>query len=189
MLLGISLNEALGERDAGNEENAWRLVRLALCQWERLADVVAILLNSITDHFPQARSLVSVRDLTSNQFKSQAMIEFMRMGAMLHEVIFRSKPRYQFQVRVIRRAIDTLTSEFYGAIHAAEQAPEASGDIWGNIDPSFHDFDLVIKEALLAFRAFLLALPVSLLPDISMELSGVVTHSVRSKSVSTSNRA
>ncbi|MGH9352366.1 MAG: hypothetical protein ACRD2G_09425 [Terriglobia bacterium] len=188
VLLGISLNEALGQRQAGSEENAWRLVRLALCQWERLSDAVAVVLKSIADHFPQTRSLVSVRDLTSHQFKSHAMIESMQTGAMLHEVIFRSKSRYQFQVRVIRRAVDMLTLEFNGTILAAERAPDAAGDMWNNIDPSFHDFDLVVKEALLAFRSFLLAVPAPLLPEIAAELSEVVTHSVRSKSVATSNR-
>ncbi|MGH9344700.1 MAG: hypothetical protein ACRD19_13185 [Terriglobia bacterium] len=188
VLLGISLNEALGQRQAGNNENAWRLARLALCQWERLAEKVSVVLKSITDHFPQTRSVVSVRDLTSHQFKSHAMIESMQMGAMLHEVIFRSKSRYQFQVRVIRRAVDTLTLEFNSTIRAAERAPDASEDMWNAIDPSFHDFDLVVKESLLAFRAFLLAVPASLLPEITADISEVVTHSVRSKPVVTSNR-
>jgi hypothetical protein len=189
VLLGISLNEALGERDSGNEENAWRLVRLSLCQWERLAEIVSILLNAISDYFPQTRSLASVRDLTAGQFKSQAMIEFMRVGAMVHQVIFRSKSRYQFHIRVIRRAMDTLTVEFRDACEVAEQRPDASPQLWNNIDPSFHDFDLVVKESLLAFRAFLPALPASVLAELSVELSEVVRHSVRSKSASTFNRA
>lgn len=188
ILLGISLNEALGQRQAGNEENAWRLARLALCQWDRLAEKVTVMLKSIADHFPQTRSLVSVRDLTAHEFKSNAMIESMRMGAMLHEVIFRSKPRYQFQVQVIRRAVDTLTLDFNGAIRAAERAPDCAEDLWDKIDPSFHDFDLVVKESLLAFRAFLLAVPSWLLPEIAAELTEVISHSVRSKSVITSTR-
>ncbi|HEV2498987.1 MAG TPA: hypothetical protein VGY31_05355 [Terriglobia bacterium] len=189
ILLGISLNEALGQRQAGNEENAWRLARLALCQWDRLAEKVTVMLKSIADHFPQTRSLVSIRDLTAHEFKSNAMIESMRMGAMLHEVIFRSKSRYQFQVRVIRRAVDTLTQEFNSAIRAAERAPEGAEDLWDKIDPSFHDFDLVVKESLLAFRAFLLAVPAWLLPEIAAELTEVISHSVRSKSVVTSTRS
>lgn len=188
ILLGISLNEALGQRQAGNEENAWRLARLALCQWDRLAEKVTVMLKSIGDHFPQTRSLVSVRDLTAHEFKSNAMIESMRMGAMLHEIIFRSKPRYQFQVQVIRRAVDTLTLDFNSAIRAAERAPDSAEDLWDKIDPSFHDFDLVIKESLLAFRAFLLAVPAWLLPEIAVELAEVISHSVRSKSVVTSTR-
>lgn len=188
VLLGISLNEALGERDSGNEENALRLVRLALCQWDRLAEVVAIVLDSISGYFPQARSLASSRDLTSNHFKSQTMIDFMRMGAMVHQVIFRSKSRYQSHIRVLGSAIDTLTAEFRGAFEEAEQRSAVPLEMWANIDFCFHDFDLVVKEALLAFRTFLVALPAPLLSDLSVELSEVVSHSVRSKSATTSNR-
>lgn len=188
ILLGITLNEALGQRDAGNEENARRLARLAMCQWERLAEIVAILLKSIADHVPQTHSLVSVRDFTAHQFKSPAMVESMQAGALLHEVIFRSKSRYQFQVRVIRRAVETLTSEFGGCLRAAERASDATEGLWAAIDPSFHDFDLVVKESLLAFRAFLHALPVRMLTEVAAELAEVNSKSVRSKSDLTSNR-
>lgn len=188
ILLGISLNEALGQRDAGDEENAWRLARLALCQWERLAERVAVVLNTVSDHLPQAHSLVAVRDLTAHHFKSQAMVDSMRAGAMLHEVLFPSKSRYQFQVRIIRRAVETLTLEFSSSLSAGEGAPGAAEQLWLTIDPSFHDFDLVIKESLLTFRAFLLAVPVWLLPEIALEVAGVFSNSVRSRSVVTANR-
>lgn len=183
ILLGISLNEALGQREAGNEDNAWRLARLALCQWERLAEKVALVLKSITDHFSQTRSMVPVRDLTAHQFKSHLMIESMKTGAMLHEVLFRSKSRYQFQVRIIRRAVDMLTSDFNDVVRAAERSAESSDEMWDSIDPGFHDFDLMVKESLLAFRAFLMAIPAPVLPEISVELAEVVSHSVRSKPV------
>lgn len=184
VLLGISLNEAIGERRAGHEENAWHLVRLAMCQWERVADMAAAVLKTISDHVPQTHSLVPVRDVTAHQYKSHVMVESMRAGAMLHEVIFRSNSRYQFQVRVIHRAVDTLTFEFGGAVRAAERAADETEELWSAIDPSFHDFDLVVKESLLAFRAFLLAAPIWLLPEITEELSGMLSKSVRSSSKS-----
>ena len=189
VLLGISLNEALGERESGNEENARHLVRLAVCQWDRLADIAGGLLNTIADYFPQARSLSSFRELDADQFRSRAMIEFMRKGALVHQVIFRSKSRHLSRLRIARRAIETLTAEFRGAFQAASHTPDAPDEVWNSIDPSFHDFDLVIKQALLAFRAILPALPASVLPLLASEISAIMDHSVRrSKSAVTSKR-
>lgn len=183
VILGVSLNEALGERDAGNLENAWRLVRLAVCQWERLSEILTILLNSITENMPYTRTVVAVRNISTNRFKSRSMIEFGGMREMLDQLIFRSKPRYQTHIRVLRRALELLTAEFRRSYRTAEQAPESSATMWTNLDPDFHDFDLLIKEALLAFRAFLIALPASALPAFAVDLKVVVSNGVRSKSV------
>ncbi len=182
VILGISLNEALGERDSGNLENAWRLVRLAVCQWDRLAESLTILLNSITENLPHSRSVVAVRSIAAGRFRSKTMIEFGGMREMLDQLIFRSKPRYQTHIRVLRRAMELLTAEFRRSYRAAEQIPEASV-LWTSLDPDFHDFDLLTKESLLAFRAFLIALPNPALPAFAADLKVVMSNSVRSTSV------
>lgn len=181
VILGVSLNEALGERDSGNLENAWHLVRLAVCQWDRLAETLTILLNSITESLPYSRSVVAVRNISAGRFRSKSMIEFGGMREMLDQLIFRSKPRYQTHIRVLRRALELLTAEFRRSYRAAEQIP-ASSAMWTNLDPDFHDLDLLTKESLLAFRAFLIALPESALPAFAADLKVVVSNSVRSKS-------
>src|SRR3990172_1486212 len=40
-ILGISLNDAFDERTAGNNEIAWRLVRLSASEWDRLAGILS----------------------------------------------------------------------------------------------------------------------------------------------------
>lgn len=181
VILGVSLNEALGERDSGNMENAWRLVRLAVCQWDRLSDSLANLLNSITENLPRSPSVVAARSIAASRFKSKTMIEFGGMREMLDQLIFRSKPRYQTHIRILRRALEMLTAEFRRSYRAAEQIPDASA-LWSNLDPDFHDFDLLTKEALLAFRAFLVALPDQALPAFANDLKVIISNSVRSKS-------
>jgi hypothetical protein len=182
-ILGITLNEALGEREFGNQENAWRLVRLAVCQWDRLAEIVSLMLHAIAEDLSASRSIVAVRSITTNRFRSRAMIEFVGTWDLLDQLIFRSKLRYQLHIRVLRRAIETLTAEFRRSYRSAERSSESADEMWGNLDPAFHDYDLIIKESLLALRAFLIALPDSALQDFASSLKSVVTHSVRSKSV------
>jgi len=185
VILGVSLNEALGERDAGNLENAWRLVRLAVCQWDRLSEILTILLNSITENMPHTRSLVASRNIATDRFRSRTMIEFAGMRETLDQLIFRSKLRYQTQIRVLRRALEVLSAEFRRSYRSAEQLPASAVDMWTNLDADFHDFDLLTKETLLAFRAFLIALPDSALPAFAADLKVVVSNSVRSKSAVT----
>ncbi len=189
ILLGITLNEALEARHSGNEENALLHVSLALCQWDRLSEVITILLNSISHNLAQISSIASVRELTSSQFKSRTMIDFMKGGGLLHQIISRSKPRYTFRVHAIARAIQTLSAEFRSAHQSAERMPERSATMWNGIDSIFQDFDLTVKEALLAFRDFLPALPESALPEFLAEIArGLGQSSVRSKRATVSGR-
>lgn len=183
-ILGISLNEALGERDSGNVENALRLVRLAVCQWDRLAEIVAVMLKAVTESVPAARSIMVVRGINPDQFRSKAIVEVSGTQAVLEQLVFRSRVRYQIHVRFLRRSVEALTAEFRRSYRSADR--EATGEIWRSLDPAFHDFDLVIKESLLAFRILLIALPDTALPAFTEDLKGIVSRSVRAKSVAAS---
>jgi hypothetical protein len=179
VILGISLNEALGQREEGKTENAWRLVGLALCQWKRLAENVRSLLNSIDENMPSARAAPHVRTIHPQLFKSRTMLGFVHMRDALEQLLFRSKVRYQMNIRVLRRAVETLTSDFQKAYESIESQSAASCELWDLLDPAFHDFDLVIKETLLSFRYFLVALPDSALHEFACDLKPIVSHSVR----------
>ncbi|MGH9469462.1 MAG: hypothetical protein ACRD1N_03860 [Terriglobia bacterium] len=181
VILGISLNEALGERESGDPENAWRLVRLAMCQWDRLAEIVTVVLNITAHHLPYARSGLVVRAVDTRRFRSRGMQEFVAVGDTLDQLIVRSKQRCQFHVRVLHRAADALTADFRRAYRAAERTPKCRGEIWGNLDPAFQDFDLIIKESLITLRNLLAALPDSALRDFVSDLNSVVAQGVRAK--------
>lgn len=182
VILGISLNEALGERQQGNTENAWRLVGLAVCQWNRLAETVAGLLSAIEANIPSAQSALRVRVIDRQRFRSRTMMEFTHFRDALEQLLFRSKVRFQMNIRMLRRAVEALTSDFERAHDAIGRRNDASSESWDLIDPAFYDFDLVIKEALLAFRNLLPALPESALGEFACDLKPVVSRSVRARS-------
>jgi hypothetical protein len=182
VILGISLNEALGERGEGHIENAWRLVGLALCQWNRLAGDVTSLLNAIEANISSSRSALHVRNIDPQRFMSRTMMECLRMRDTLDQLVFRSRIRYQVNVRVLRRAVESLGSDLRNACRETETTADRPAEVWDLLDPAFHDFDLIIKESLLSFRALLVALPESALDDLASDLKSVVSHSVRSRS-------
>ncbi len=173
-ILGISLNDAIEERDAGHDENAWRLVRLAASEWDRVDEIVGALMNAVGAHMPRARVVVPLRSITSHHFKSQTMIDYIRMHELLDQLVFRSKMRFQLQVRVLRRAAETLTTHFRRSYRYAERTGDRSPEVWQKIDLYFHDFDVVTKECLLAFRTFLFCLPHSALAPFATELEPVL---------------
>lgn len=180
-IVAISLNEAFEERDSGRSDIAWRLVRLSAAEWTRLAEVTANLLALMARYMPLARVVVPVRSLATHRFKSQIMIDQVRMHDVLNQLVFRSKLRYQLQVRILRRCVDSLTEEFLRQCRsAAENESERTPEVWSSLDFQYHDFDLVTKEVLLALRAFLVCLQDSDLKEFVSELPAVLPQAARS---------
>jgi hypothetical protein len=76
-----------------------------------------------------------------------------------------------------------VTGEFRHTYRYAERTDDRSPEVWSQIDLYFHDFDLIAKEALLAFRALLACLPLSFLPKFSLELNALLRGRVRTRSL------
>ena len=111
------------------------------------------------------------------------MVDYVRMHELLDQLVFSSRRRYQLQLRLLRRAAEIVTGEFRHTYRQAERTGDQSLEVWKQIDLAFHDFDLIAKEALLAFRALLACLPLTVLPGFSLELNALLRARVRTRSL------
>ena len=173
VILGITLNDAIDEKDAGHAEIASRLVRLCAGEWDRVTEVLGGLLSVVAKHMPVAQVAVPLRSLSAHRLKSRTMIDFFRMCELLDQRVFRSKMRFQLQVRVLRRANETLTAEFRKNFRYAERTGDQPPEYWSRLDLLFHDFDLLSKEILLAFRPFRACLPDSAVKAFAADVSAL----------------
>jgi len=184
-ILGISLNDAFDERTAGNNEIAWRLVRLSASEWDRLAEILSLLTGAMAEQVSNARVAGPTRVLVSSHFKSRVMIDYVRTYELLEQLVFRARLRYQLQLRMLRRTVEMLSVEFRRAYRYADRTEDRPPELWDRLDVYFHDLDLISKEILLVFRGLLPALPHSALPELASSLKGIVQRGVRSPSVPT----
>jgi hypothetical protein len=182
-ILGISLNDAIDERNAGQTEIAWRLVRLAASEWDRLAEILTLLSKVMSKHAARTRVPIPTHSVTRHHFKSRVMVDFLRTHELLSQLVFRSKLRFQLHLRILRRAADSLSTEFRRAYRYADRTEDRPAELWTRLDFYFHDFDLVTKEALLTFRALLFCLPHSELESLTADLKPLVKRGVRATAV------
>jgi hypothetical protein len=180
-MLGISLNDAFEERDAGRPDMAWRMVRLSASEWDSMAKIIASLLEALVKHLPEAQVVVIPRSIHAHRFKSKPMFDYVRMHELLDQLVFSSRRRYQLQLRLLRRAAEIVTGEFRRTYRQAERTDDQSREVWNQIDLYFHDFDLIAKEAVLAFHALLACLPPSVLAKLSLELNALLRGRVRTR--------
>jgi hypothetical protein len=182
-MLGISLNDAFEERDAGRDDMAWRMVRLSASEWYGMEKIITGLLNTLTRYLPNAQVMVTTRSIHAHRFMSKPMVDYVRMHELLDQLVFSSRRRYQLQLRLLRRAAEIVSGEFRRTYRQAERADERPAEVWNQIDLYFHDFDLIAKEAVLALRGLLACLPLSILPKLSLDLNGLLRGRVRTRSL------
>ncbi|HEY6293491.1 MAG TPA: hypothetical protein VI455_18210 [Terriglobia bacterium] len=178
-ILAVSLNDAVDEMVSGNAENAWKLLHLTVSEWNRLAEILSLLLRVIANYLPLARVATPARSLVPRYFRSEIMIEYVRLHDWVDQFLFRAKLRFSLQVRILRHGVDSLTADFRRVQPRTYMAPDSSPALWTRLDCDFHDFDLIIKGTLLAFRSFVTWLPESAVRDFTTELQPVLEHSVR----------
>jgi hypothetical protein len=182
-ILGISLNDAFEERDSGHEDISWRLIRLSASEWERQQEILTGLLSAVLKHLGQVGMVIPLRRLSADGFKSPTMMDFVRMNELLDQFVFRSKLRFQLRMRVLRRATAALTSEFRRACRYGEGPDGRPPELWRRLDLLYHDFDLVTKETLMAYRAYLFSLPHPALDGFAADLERLTNHVARAVSV------
>ena len=84
---------------------------------------------------------------------------------------------------MLRRAVEIVTDEFQRTYRQAQRVGDTSKEAWTEIDLDFHDFDLIAKEAVLAFRALLTSLPPAVLPKLALDLDSLLRGRVRARPV------
>jgi hypothetical protein len=182
-MLGISLNDAFEERDAHRFDIAWRMVRLSASEWYGVEKILTGLLNTLAKHLPEAQFMVTPRNIHAHRFLSKPMVDYVRVHELLDQFIFSSQRRYQLQLRLLSRAVEIVTEEFRRTYRLAQQVGDSSAEVWTEIDLDFHDFDLIAKEAVLAFRALLISLPPAVLPKLALDLDSLLRGKVRARPV------
>lgn len=183
-ILGVTLNDAFEERSADHQELAWRMVGLSAREWDHLAEIVKALLHALGKYAANAKVAVPARKLARRRFKSQVMIDFLRMPELLDMVGLQSRLRFQLQLRFLRRASEVLTREFLNTYRYLERTGDQSQEYWTRLDAYSYDFDLIAKETLLAFRAVLICLSPQDLPKFSEELLDLLHAGVSKRPVS-----
>ena len=169
-ILGVALNEAMEERNSGNHDSAWLLVRLAASEWDRLAGTMVTHLSQMSKYLPVARLDSPARCRLSGRFKSKSMIDYVRLHEILPQFVFQSKLRFQLHLQVMRRAVEVLTADFRHLHRTGERSEARPLELWGRLDFCFHDLDLFAKETLLALRAFLPGLSEDELRNFAVDL-------------------
>ncbi|HMD84056.1 MAG TPA: hypothetical protein VKO18_05075, partial [Terriglobia bacterium] len=114
-----------------------------------------------------------------DHFKSRAVKDHVGLYEFLDQVLFNSKHRFALQLRLLFRASAILGKEFKHACREGERSLDSSEELWNRLDYYFHDFDLIAKETLLAFRTLLACQSPERVQELAMDLQTLLERGMR----------
>jgi hypothetical protein len=170
-ILGVVLNDAIDELVSGNPEIARRMLGVFNSERERLVDLVIHLQNLSLKYLPTVQYPIDARSLDPASFRSQPVTEILKRHGVLEQFVFRSKLRFQLQLRLLRRATALLNESFEEVRHRTGTDVKSFRSTLSQIDLYYHDLDLLTKETILGFSEELAALPDAVLEDMAADIS------------------
>jgi hypothetical protein len=177
-ILGITLNEAFNERTACRHDMAWRIIDLTVGEWNRLAELLVSVHSILFKYLPASTGVVPVRRIYARDFRSRSVIDNVGMYEFLDQILFSSRGRYALQLRLLFRSGTLLTKEFKRSCRAGHFALDCSDELWTHLDYCFHDFDLIAKQTLLAFRILLTSLSAERTQELAEDLQSLLESGV-----------
>lgn len=170
-ILGVVLNDAINELARGNAEISRSMLGVFNSERERLVDLVINLQNLSLKYLPAVQYPVETRTLHPASFRSEPVIDILERHGVLEQFVFRSKLRFQLQLRLLRRATALLNESFEEVGHRTGTGDQSFPSSLSQLDLYYHDLDLLAKETILGFSEELAALPDTVLQDMAFEIS------------------
>lgn len=175
-ILGVALNDAIDELASGKADTARCMLGVFSSERERLVDLVIDLQNLSLKYLPTVQDPIEGRTLDPASFRSEPVSEFLKRHNALEQFVFRSKLRFQLQLRLLRRATALLNESIEEIIGNRAKDTVGFDGTLAQLDLYFHDLDLLSKETLLGFSAELASLPDDVLEEVSAEISALTNR-------------
>ena len=170
-ILGVVLNDAINELATGSPEIARSMLGIFNSERERLVELIINLQNLSLKYLPTVQYPVETRPLEPVSFRSEPVTEILQRHGVLEQFVFRSKLRFQLQLRLLRRATALLNESFEEVRHRTGTGDENFLSTLSQLDLYYHDLDLLTKETILGFSEELAALPDTVLEEMAVEIS------------------
>jgi hypothetical protein len=177
-ILGVVLNDAINELASGNPEIARCMLGVFDSERERLVDLVINVQNLSLKYLPTVQYPIDARSLDPVSFRSQPVTEILKRHGVLEQFVFRSKLRFQLQLRLLRRATALLNESFEEVRGHTGTDAEGFHSTLSQLDLYYHDLDLLTKETILGFSEELAALPDDVLEDMAAEIFVLTSRSM-----------
>jgi len=159
-MFSVSLNEALELRRSGYPAKSYQAVFVtpALCM--RLVDPLSALLRTLSEHAKHYGTVPNTAPLDPANYQGSRIQRAARMSSLLSHVILSQRSQFLHKLSTLHEMVIDIGKDFADAVGEVATPPLSDPDaFWRTADSSHFDINTCLRETVVLFKSFMVAIP------------------------------
>jgi hypothetical protein len=160
VMLSVSLDAAIELREMGEPGKSLQAVGITSGLCKLLTQALVGLLRALSEHAKHYGTIPNAAPLDPANFQGQRGQRSARMSGLLNRVLLSHRLQFLHKVSTLEEMVDDLGKDFRNA--ADDLAAGISRNpkkIWAEVDADHYDLNTCLRESIVVFKSFLIALP------------------------------
>ena len=159
-MLSVSLNEAIELRQLGQPGKSKLAVGITSGLCKLLTQALGGLLHALSEHAKHYGTTPNAAPLDPANFQGQRGQRSARMSSLLNRVLLTHRLQFLHKVSTLEEMVDDLGKDFRTAADdLAEGTSLNPMEIWAEVDSDHYDLNTCLRESIVVFKSFLIAMP------------------------------
>jgi len=160
VMLSVSLDEAIELEQMGQPGKSQQAVGITSSLCKLLTQTLGGLLRALSEHAKHYGTIPNAVPLDPANFQGQRGQRSARMSSLLNHVLLSQRLQFLHKLSTLEEMVEDLGKDFrHAADDLAEGASLNSPKMWAEVDAGHYDLNTCLREAIVVFKSFLIALP------------------------------
>lgn len=177
-ILSISLNEAMDLRDSNRAVLARQAMSVAASLCDRLVQALEALLHALGEHAKHYGTMPNAAPLNPANFQGVKQQRTAKMNDLLSRVLLTQRSQFLHKITTLEEMVADIAGDFVAAAQTLANGASAGRDsLWKVADDGHYDINTCLREAVILFKSFLMALPEDQLGEFQKTVSSQMQSS------------
>jgi hypothetical protein len=159
-MFSVTLDEALDLRRMGRTEKAHQTMRVTPALCARLVEPLAALLRSLSEHAKHYGTVPNAAPLDPLNYQGARAQRAARMSSLLSFILLSQRSQFLHKLSTLHEMVTDLGKDFSSAASRLSVFPVEDEDMqWQVVDASHFDLNTSLRETIVLFKSFLVAIP------------------------------
>ncbi len=159
-MLSVSLDEAIELQQMGEPGKSLQAVGITSGLCKLLTHALVGLLRALSEHAKHYGTVPNAAPLDPANFQGQRGQRSARMSGLLNRVLLSHRLQFLHKVSTLEEMVDDLGKDFRDAADDLAEGISLNPErIWAEVDADHYDLNTCLRESIVVFKSFLIALP------------------------------
>ena len=160
LMLSVSLDEAIELHQVGEPAKSRQAVGVSSGLCTLLTQMLGGLLRSLSEHAKHYGTVPNAAPLDPANFQGPRGQRSARMYNLLNHVLLSKRLQFLHKVSTLEEMVEDLGKDYRNAADELSEGLSLNpGKMWDEVDTGHFDLNTCLREAIVVFKSFMVALP------------------------------